>query len=75
MSGAPPPGFGPPDPSLIPAIPSAEAYELAKTMKGVTIALNVLCFMFFVGRLWTRNFPVHRMGADDYVISGAYVSH
>lgn len=74
--GGPPPfGAGPPDPSMIPAIPSAAAYELAQTMKGVAIGLNILCFLLFVGRLWTRNFPVHRMGADDYVISGAYVSH
>ncbi|KAH7121145.1 hypothetical protein B0J11DRAFT_58133 [Dendryphion nanum] len=73
MSGPPPFGAGPPDPNMIPAPPSAAAFELSKAMKGVSIGMNVLCFMLFMGRLWTRNVPVFRMGADDYVISVSYV--
>ncbi|KAF2105784.1 hypothetical protein BDV96DRAFT_508906 [Lophiotrema nucula] len=64
---------GPPDPHLIPAIPSAAAIDNARAMVGVTISLNIIAFLLWTGRIWTRTHPVFRLGADDYVISAAYV--
>lgn len=65
---------GPPDPSLIPAVPSQAAQDLAHTMVSVVIALNVIAFFVWVARLYTRFFPVFRFGSADYVISASYVS-
>ncbi|KAF2469199.1 uncharacterized protein BDR25DRAFT_372414 [Lindgomyces ingoldianus] len=67
-------GFnGPPDPSLIPSPPTEAAVELAHAFAGIAITLNIISFMVFGGRIWTRCFPVLRLGWDDYIISVAYV--
>lgn len=63
-----------PDPNLIPAVPSEAARSSARAFAGVGIALNVIAFLAFGGRLVTRSFPVFRLGADDYIIAIAYVS-
>ncbi|KAK3312739.1 hypothetical protein B0H66DRAFT_484625 [Apodospora peruviana] len=65
--------MGPPDPSLIPSPPTPAAESLAYTFGGLAVALNVISFMFFSGRIATRTYPVFRLGWDDYVISAAWV--
>ncbi|KAK4169571.1 hypothetical protein QBC43DRAFT_340889 [Cladorrhinum sp. PSN259] len=70
----PAPGFaGPPDPSLIPSPPSPEANALAHSFTAAAVTLNVISFLLFGGRLWTRSFPVFHMGWDDYVIIAAWI--
>jgi hypothetical protein len=72
----PPPGvpMGPPDPSMIPYVITPGSLKAAHNFVGIGIALNVLAFLTFAGRMYTRSFPVFRMGADDYVMILAYVS-
>lgn len=65
---------GPPNPALIPAPPTQAAQDLAQTFVGVIIGLNVVSFLLFGGRIWTRTMPVYRLGWDDYITSIAYVS-
>jgi len=67
-----PGAFGPPDPSLIPAPPTDAANSLAHSFVAVAITLNIISFLLFSGRLWTRAFPVFHMGWDDYVICAAW---
>lgn len=62
-----------PDPSLIPAFPSAAAQSSARTFAGTALALHGLAVMVFVGRMWSRCFPVYRMLVDDYICAVAYV--
>ncbi|KAK0714179.1 hypothetical protein B0T26DRAFT_651462 [Lasiosphaeria miniovina] len=64
---------GLPDPNLIPSPPSDAANSLAHSFAAVAITLNVISFMLFSGRLYTRAFPVFIMGWDDYVISAAWI--
>ena len=63
------------DASTIPSPPTEKAQEIAAIFAGVAVTLNVISFLLFVGRIWTRTIPVLRLGWDDYVISVAYVSH
>jgi hypothetical protein len=75
--GAMPPGGpagGPPDPSMIPLLLTDAALYYAHNFAGVGIALNILAFLVFSGRIWTRSYPVFRMGLDDYFMIAAYVS-
>ncbi|KAK3356365.1 hypothetical protein B0T25DRAFT_449639 [Lasiosphaeria hispida] len=65
--------FGPPDPNLIPSPPTDSAEQLAYTFGILTVALNIISFLFFIGRILTRTVPVFRLGWDDYVISVAWV--
>ncbi|KAF2266118.1 hypothetical protein CC78DRAFT_559561 [Lojkania enalia] len=62
-----------PNPDLIPAIPSSTAQQRARSFAGAAIALNIVAFGVFSGRMWTRSFPAFRLGPDDYFIAVAYV--
>jgi hypothetical protein len=64
---------GPPDPRIIPSIPSKNAQQNAHAFVGATIALHALAFVVFAGRIWSRSNPVLRMYLDDYVCIVAYV--
>ncbi|ORY04555.1 hypothetical protein BCR34DRAFT_491415 [Clohesyomyces aquaticus] len=67
-------GFhGAPNPALIPSPPSRGAQDAANEFAGAVIALNVVSFLLFGGRLWTRTIPVFRLGADDYLVCAAYL--
>jgi hypothetical protein len=59
--------------SMIPAVPSDTAVYYARTFAGVAIALNVLATLVFIGRMWTRSYPLYRMQIDDYIIAVAWV--
>ncbi|KAK4654003.1 hypothetical protein QC762_400290 [Podospora pseudocomata] len=73
-SGPPPGAFaGPPDPSLIPSVPTDAANTAAHSFTAAAVTLNIISFILFSARLWTRSFPVFHMGWDDYVISAAWV--
>ncbi|KAK0669830.1 hypothetical protein QBC41DRAFT_318941 [Cercophora samala] len=73
-SGPPPGAFaGPPDPSLIPSPPTDAANKAAHTFTAAAVTLNVICFVLFSARMWTKSFPVFHMGWDDYVIIAAWV--
>lgn len=72
-AGGPPPFAGPPDPNFIPAVPLPGALQLAHVFAGVAITVNILSTLVFGGRMWTRSFPVFRLGWDDYIISASYV--
>ncbi|CAO2649944.1 Nn.00g012360.m01.CDS01 [Neocucurbitaria sp. VM-36] len=63
----------PPDPSLIPAFPSAAAQSNARSFAGVALALHGVAIMAFGARMWSRCFPVFRMHLDDYVCAVAYI--
>ncbi|KAK0702469.1 hypothetical protein B0T21DRAFT_353577 [Apiosordaria backusii] len=70
----PPPGFqGPPDPSLIPSVPTEAANSVAHSFAAAAVTLNVISFILFSARLYTRTFPVFHMGWDDYAISAAWI--
>ncbi|KAF2274262.1 uncharacterized protein EI97DRAFT_444269 [Westerdykella ornata] len=66
------PAAGLPNPALIPATISQDAVDTARKFVAVTIALNIIAALLFGGRIWTRTFPVFRMGPDDYLILLAY---
>ncbi|KAK4183200.1 hypothetical protein QBC35DRAFT_121378 [Podospora australis] len=72
-ASGPPPGFaGPPDPRMIPSVPTEAANALAHSFTAAAVALNVISFLLFSGRIYTRAFPVFHMGWDDYVIGAAW---
>lgn len=60
--------------SMIPAIPSDKAMGWAHAFAGVVITLNVIATLIFIGRMWTRSYPVYRMQIDDWIIAVAWVS-
>ncbi|KAF2186392.1 hypothetical protein K469DRAFT_573323 [Zopfia rhizophila CBS 207.26] len=64
---------GLPNPSLIPAPPSQGAQDLAHAFASIAITLNVVSFVGFSGRIYTRSFPVFRLGWDDYIATAAFV--
>ena len=68
------PGTGPPDPKLIPDIPSDLSMRYAHAFAGLAVALSIIGTLVFGGRMYTRFFPVYRMQADDWVCMVAYVS-
>ncbi|KXX82694.1 hypothetical protein MMYC01_200848 [Madurella mycetomatis] len=72
-AGSAPQSFGPPDPSLIPSPPTDAAKQVAHAFAGISVTLNVISFLVFGGRIWTRSVPVFRLAWDDYAISVAYV--
>ncbi|KAF2265526.1 hypothetical protein CC78DRAFT_532411 [Lojkania enalia] len=61
-----------PDPALVPAPASEGAQLVARAFAGVSISLNVVVLGLFLARLYTRTFPIFRLGWDDYLISVAY---
>ncbi|PSN65180.1 hypothetical protein BS50DRAFT_575245 [Corynespora cassiicola Philippines] len=66
------PGTGPPDPKLIPDIPSDLSMRYAHAFAGLAVALSIIGTLVFGGRMYTRFFPVYRMQADDWVCMVAY---
>ncbi|KAK3986486.1 hypothetical protein QBC44DRAFT_333307 [Cladorrhinum sp. PSN332] len=58
---------------MIPSPPTDAANALAHSFAAAAVTLNVISFLLFGGRLYTRSFPVFQMGWDDYVISAAWV--
>jgi hypothetical protein len=66
--------MGPPDPAKIPLPLTDAALTTSIKFAGVGVALNVVAFLVFGGRMWTRTYPVFRMGWDDYAMILAYVS-
>ena len=74
-AGGAPGGFqGPPNPSFIPSPPTELAKSVALACAVVGIVLNVISFIVFSARVYTRTIPVLRLAWDDYTISLAYVS-
>lgn len=65
--------MGPPDPSMIPAVISPYAQTLGHGFVAVTLTLNVIAFVLFAGRIWTRSFPQLRLQWDDLIFAIAYV--
>ncbi|KAF2196988.1 hypothetical protein GQ43DRAFT_382052 [Delitschia confertaspora ATCC 74209] len=65
--------MGPPDPSTIPAVLSPNAINLGHAFAGVAIPLNIIAFIVFSGRVWTRSHPVFRLQWDDYIFTVAYI--
>ncbi|KAF2712694.1 hypothetical protein K504DRAFT_464756 [Pleomassaria siparia CBS 279.74] len=59
--------------SQIPSIPSDIAMHYARSFAGVAISLSIVSFFIFVGRLWTKNFPVRRMQIDDWIVILAWM--
>ncbi|KAK3368452.1 hypothetical protein B0H63DRAFT_76389 [Podospora didyma] len=67
---------GPPPLSVIlatPSPPTPAANALAHSFGAAAVALNIISFLLFSGRIYTRSYPVFRMGWEDYVISIAWV--
>ncbi|KAK4225623.1 hypothetical protein QBC38DRAFT_510919 [Podospora fimiseda] len=69
--GGPPPGAF--DPSLIPSPPSEAANAVAHSFTAAAVTLNIISFLLFVGRMYTRSFPVFQMKWDDWVLAAAWV--
>ncbi|KAL5392368.1 hypothetical protein DPSP01_000881 [Paraphaeosphaeria sporulosa] len=61
------------DLSLIPSPPTETAKAWARAHAGVTITLNIVAFLMFCGRVYTRSYPVMRLNADDYAIAIAWL--
>jgi len=59
---------------MIPLPPSAMAMEFSKRFVGVALTLNAIATIVFVGRMWTRSYPLYRMQIDDWIIAVAWVS-
>lgn len=73
-TGGPPGGFaGPPNPNFIPAPPSELAKSIAYAFVGVGVTLNIISFIVFSGRVYTRTIPAIRLAWDDYTIALAYL--
>ena len=59
---------------MIPLPPSALAMEFSKRFVGIALTLNAIATIVFVGRIWTRSYPLYRMQIDDWIIAVAWVS-
>ncbi|KAF2280645.1 uncharacterized protein EI97DRAFT_368449 [Westerdykella ornata] len=57
---------------MIPLLITEDALYHARSFAGVAIALHIVAFLTFAGRMWTRSFPVFRMAIDDYVMMLSY---
>ncbi|KAH7347103.1 hypothetical protein BKA66DRAFT_614405 [Pyrenochaeta sp. MPI-SDFR-AT-0127] len=61
------------DPSTIPAFPSQATQDNARSFSRTALALHGVALVVFVGRMWSRCFPVFRLHKDDYVCIVAYI--